>query len=249
MNPRLKQTAWWLATLQPRRIRSGLGKGLRMDLRRASGWYAKGTNEVPIQDALAAHLKPGDVMYDVGANVGFFSLLAARLVGPSGKVVAFEPVPANAAAIRRNAALNHFSKLEVVEAAVGDREGEIELILTRHPGGASIIPDTPSPDIIGRTRVPIVRLDDQVRVAKVPPPRFVKIDVEGAESAVLRGMEWIARTHRPAIVCELDDASVQAVDGKIAGVRELLTSWGYRVEQLRQAYAMDGWPVRHILAT
>lgn len=247
--PTLKRAAWWAATLRPRRIRAGIGKGLRMDLRRASGWYARGVNEMPIQQALAAQLKPGHVFFDIGANVGFFSLLAARLVGPTGRAVAFEPVPANAAAIRRNAALNGFQHIDVVEAAVGDGAGEIELVLTRHPGGASIIQDLPSPDITGRTRVPLIRIDDLHTRGRIPTPSFVKIDVEGAEPAVLRGMEQVARRFKPGIICELDDATVEAVEGKVAGVAEMLRGWGYTVTRLDRAYATDGWPVRHILAT
>jgi FkbM family methyltransferase len=246
--PVMKRAAWWVATIRPRRVRTGIAKGLQMDLRRASGWYAKGTNEVPIQNALAENLKPGDTFFDIGANVGFFTLIAARLVGPSGKVFAFEPVPANAAAVRRNAALNHFAHIQVIEAAVGDSPGEIELILTRHPGGASIIHDTPSPDITGRIRVPMVQIDALVKAGRVPVPTTVKIDVEGAEPAVLRGMEQTARAHHPTIICELDDASVEAVQGKVAGVQELLHTWGYDVKQLDRAYATDGWPVRHLLA-
>jgi FkbM family methyltransferase len=246
--PAMKRAAWWAATLRPRRVRAGIAKGLLMDLRRASGWYAKGTNEMPIQNALAEYLKPGDTFFDIGANVGFFSLIAARLVAPSGRVFSFEPVPANAAAIRRNAALNHFSHIKVTEAAVGDSAGEIELILTRHPGGASIMPDTPSPDVTGRIRVPMVQIDALVHAGTVSVPSFVKIDVEGAEHAVLRGMEQTARAHHPIIVCELDDASIEAVQGKVAGVQELLHTWGYEVRQLDRAYATDGWPVRHLLA-
>lgn len=247
--PSLKRVAWWAATLRPRRIRAGIGQGLRMDLRRASGWYAKGVNETPIQNALAKHLKPGGTFFDIGANVGFFSLLAARLVGPSGRIVAFEPVPANAAAIRRNAALNNFQHITAIETAVGDSTGEIELVLTRHPGGASIIQDTPSPDITGRTRVPLARIDDLHAQGRIPAPNLVKIDVEGAEPAVLRGMESTARRFHPGIICELDDATVEAVEGKVAGVAEMLGSWGYSVTLLDRAYAADGWPVRHILAT
>ena len=247
--PAFKRVAWWFATLRPRRVRAGIGKGLRMDLRRASGWYAKGVNEPPIQNALAENLRTGDVFFDIGANVGFFSLLAARIVGPTGKVHSFEPVPANAAAIRRNASLNSFSHIQVHETAVGEEKGEIELILTRHPGGASIIQDTPSPDITGRTRVSLVRIDDLIAEGKIPVPTFVKIDVEGAEPAVLRGMEHTCRKHHPGLICELDDESVEAVQRTVAGVEQMLRSWGYQVKQLDRAYATDGWPVRHILAT
>lgn len=238
-----------LLSLRPRTIRRGIGKGLRIDLRHASGWYARGTNEVPIQNELARHLKAGQTFFDVGANVGFFSLLAARLVGPKGQVIAFEPVPANAASIRRNARLNKFTQIRVIEAAVGETPGAIELILTRHPGGATIIQDTPSPDITGRARVPMVQLDDLIQRRELPLPDVIKIDVEGAEPAVIRGLESTAHAHHPTLICELDDSTVEGVERKVAEVESLLRSWGYKTVQLERAYAKDGWPVRHILAT
>jgi len=79
-----------------RHIASGPGKGLYFSAGPSNPEYESGDNEVPVQDALVAHTGDGAVVLDVGANVGFFSVIAAKLVGPTGKVVAFEPVPANA---------------------------------------------------------------------------------------------------------------------------------------------------------
>jgi hypothetical protein len=88
-----------------------------------------------------------------------------------------------------------------------------------------------------------------VRTGQLPAPSFVKIDVEGAEAAVLRGMEITAREHLPGIICELDDVTIEAVEGKVADMETILRSWGYDVQRLDRAYPTDGWPVRHILAT
>src|SRR5438046_3189821 len=86
-------------------IRHGLGAGLRFDARLGSGGYLLGTAEPDEQAALGGFLKPGDVFYDLGANIGFFATLAARLVGSGGRVYAFEPNPACAGQVRRNADL------------------------------------------------------------------------------------------------------------------------------------------------
>src|SRR5688572_30507212 len=75
--------------------------------------FLRGSTERPVQRCLAAHLGPGDVFYDVGANVGFFSLLATKRVGPDGVVYALEPVAENASAVRRNARLNGLTNVSV----------------------------------------------------------------------------------------------------------------------------------------
>src|SRR5215813_2618674 len=98
----LRRSARRVRSTWPVTIRAGIGRGLRMDLSRASAWYAPGTNELPVQEVLAKWLSPGGVFYDVGANAGFFSLIASRLVGERGRVVAFEPSPAVAASLKRN---------------------------------------------------------------------------------------------------------------------------------------------------
>ena len=73
-------------------IRDGVGKGLRFNPYRSSGAYLSGRNELPVQETLAAHLNRGDVFYDIGANVGFFSIIAARLVGADGSVYLYNAI-------------------------------------------------------------------------------------------------------------------------------------------------------------
>ena len=85
------------------RVERGHGKGLWIELNPRTGQhYLRGDVEPPLQDVLAGLLKPGMVFYDLGANIGFFSLLAAKLVGPAGKVFSFEPDSENASRLRRN---------------------------------------------------------------------------------------------------------------------------------------------------
>ena len=96
-------------------VAEGEAAGLKLVTRSGDQNFARGTYEQPVQDAVASNLLPGDVFYDVGANIGFFSLIAARCVDVSGRVYAFEPVPRNAAAIVRNAKLNGFNRIEVLK--------------------------------------------------------------------------------------------------------------------------------------
>src|SRR5687767_10821855 len=134
-------------------VQGGPGVGLVLDLAGASADYETGLNELAVQQAVVDSLRPGDVFVDVGANIGFFSLLAARAVGPDGRVIAIEAVSELAAAVRANAALNGFTQIEVVEAAASDAAGEVELMLAQHPGGATISTSDTPPDLIGRRTV------------------------------------------------------------------------------------------------
>ena len=108
----------WIRT-QDVVISHGIGAGLKFNAGGANPGYALGTSEPPVQDALARLVKPGDVAYDIGANVGFFTVLLGRLVGPTGAVAAFEPLPPTAEALRKNAALNGFVHVTVFAHAVG----------------------------------------------------------------------------------------------------------------------------------
>lgn len=242
-----RRAARRLRALAPVRIRRGPAAGLRMDLRRASAWYASGDNEIPVQEAIVANLSEGGVFLDVGANVGFFSLVAARVVGPSGTVVAFEPVPENASAAERNAALNSFARVRVVQAAVGAAPGRMTLHVTRHPGGAALASSAAPPDRVNSIEVEVVSLDAAFESGRVPPPDLVKIDVEGAELDVLRGMSGLAARCGPSILCEFDGPSAADVRPRLDAALELFADWGYSVRRLESSYS-GAWEVVHVLA-
>jgi len=230
-------------------VASGPAAGLRMGTRNASSDYADGTNELPVQEAIAGLVKPGTVFHDIGANIGFFSLIAARRVGPDGRVVAFEPLADNVECIRDNAERNGFGNIEIHEVALTDRSGPVELLVAEHPGGSTIAPDSAPPDLRGRESVTGVTLDELISSGAVPEPDVVKIDVEGAEPQVLAGMtDTIART-RPVLVCEFDDESAQRCDEKREAFESMITEMGYDVRRLRPSYDGAGWQVAHVVAT
>ncbi|MGW5363361.1 FkbM family methyltransferase [Actinopolymorpha pittospori] len=220
-----------------------------MFLAGASADYAAGDNELPVQQAVHDLLSPGDVFYDVGANIGFFALFAARKVGPAGAVYAFEAVPAHAASIKRNAALNGLDQLTVVEAGVCDVDGTGELLLAAHPGGASLAVGSTPPDLRGRLPVTTVRLDTLVTNGRIRPPSVVKIDVEGAELAVLDGMSDLLAAHLPALVCELDGSDETTVAAAVEAFRARLAGLSYTVTALAPSYEASGWHVVHLVAT
>ena len=155
-------------------------------------------------------LKAGDTAVDIGAHIGFFTVQMAALVGPAGRVYAFEPFDPNAELLERSIAENRFGdRVEFRRAAVGAASGTADLtfpVETLNTGGAYLLhaESTPLAGNVVRT-VPVVALDD---VALRRPVRFIKMDVEGAEPQVFRGARRLLREDRPVVLSELHPAQL-----------------------------------------
>lgn len=228
-------------------IRNGAGKGLRFNVGASNIDYALGRNELPVQEAVQRVLEPAGVFYDIGANVGFFTVIAAAVSGPRGRVLAFEPVPENARLVRRNAELNGFATVEVHEVAIARTSGEGELLLAEYAGGAALAEAPPPPDLKGSIRVRTMSVDDLVEGGG-PPPDVVKIDVEGAEIAVFEGMARSVQRYRPAILYEVDAADANGLAERAAQCAAWLYGRGYDVEKLADCYPSSDWFVSNFLA-
>lgn len=187
------------------RVRSGPGEGLLLELNpRWEKPIWEGTCELPVQRILEELLWPGMTFYDVGGGIGFYSLLAARL---GARVFAFEPDLQNAESIRLNAERNALeNQVQIIPKAVFSYSGEIGLEpadCRQGHGCAHVRIDGKMDE--GARFVDCTTLDDFIR--ENPAPDLVKIDVEGAESEVLKGADNLFRTVRPQLVCEVHDAS------------------------------------------
>lgn len=196
---------------RPLTILSGAGRGMRINLHGSAVAFATGVAERPLQGALAAELRPGATFFDIGANVGYVTLIAARLVGPSGRVVAFEPVPENVAAIRENLALNGIDWVEVHETAVARERGRAALIISDVSAFsrlASVNVPTGARETI---EVQVISIDEFMASPGAPVPDVIKIDVEGAELEVLEGMRETLAAHRPVLLCEVHDCNSEYV--------------------------------------
>lgn len=161
----------------------------------------------PMETALVrACLVPGDTFVDVGANLGYFALLGAACVGPAGRVLAVEPDPRMAAALRENLALNRAGQVRVVEAAAGEREGSALLAgyadRSGNWGASTLLRDRPGDGPSFPVRcASLDRLLDEAAIDRVA---LVKVDVEGAESQVLRGMaEGLRRGRYRRVLVEM----------------------------------------------
>lgn len=231
-----------------RAIRGGKGAGLKIIPLRGDREITLGTYEVPVQQALFENVEPGGVVYDIGANIGYFTMLAARRVGNGGQIYAFEPVRRNAAAIMRSAELNHFDNVTVYERAVGAAGGIAELNLARHIGGAMLASIGAPPDKVGSFPVEVVAIDDFIDEMRLRPPSLIKVDVEGAELDVLRGMTRTLIAYAPVLIVELDDATETGLDEKTAKLADLLGGLDYSLTPLAASYPAVGWSVAHFLA-
>ncbi|MGH2839244.1 MAG: FkbM family methyltransferase [Solirubrobacteraceae bacterium] len=188
----------------------GAGHGLRLAAGSLSlssaqaGGVLRGLHETQVQEALRRCLPPGGTLVDVGAHVGYLTIIAARLVGPAGSVVAVEPVPENARAIERNATLNGFANVRTIEAAAAARSGEAELITVADTLWTRLASVGEHPLESDRSLVRTVALDDLLEAGELPAvPDVVKIDVEGAELEVLEGMRGMLAGGATSVICEL----------------------------------------------
>lgn len=238
---------WWLRP-RDKFIREGVGTGLRFNAAHGNPDYLNGDNELPVQQALAANLHPGDVFYDIGANVGFFTVIGASLVTAQGQVIAFEPVTENAAAVRHNCQLNDFNQVQVNEVAVSNETGRTELRLAHYAGGAALASADPPPDLKGVITVPVITVDELITKRQLPPPAVVKIDVEGAEVNVLRGMRDTLRQYRPVVIYELDDGDAQKLAKKAKLCQDFLQAADYQIRRLEDSYPNIDWLVAHYVA-
>jgi FkbM family methyltransferase len=191
---------------EPRRILSGLARGYRMCVSPADNLsYLLGTNEPHLQKVIREYVAAGDTVYDIGANVGYVSLSLAKRVGPQGSVIAFEPIPQNIAAFRNNVAINGITNVQLLECAASDHAGEALIRLAENPSTASLVwhrNNSSATELSIRT----VSVDDLVETGELAYPKFVKIDVEGAEAQALCGMRRTLAAARPVLFVECSEA-------------------------------------------
>ena len=219
-------------------IQRGVGQGLRFNPGPSNAGYLLGTSEPAIQNFLAAHLKPGMTVYDAGANVGFLSVLAARLVGPEGRVICFEPLPSNANQIEHNARLNGFGQIVVRREALGLADGQTRFLVSPDSTMGKLADSSfakPEETMVGEIQVTVRSLDRVVAEEGLPRPDLIKLDVEGVEGEVLRGGAETLRASRPILLVELH--------GTNAAVAAALGDLDYHASVLgtRQTIAEAAW--------
>jgi FkbM family methyltransferase len=167
--------------------------------------YWLGTYEPDLQRALRSLVPAGAVIFDVGANIGYVSLLLAKACGGTGRVFAFEALPSNVEQLRRNLALNGMeSQVTVVPGAVTQTSGPARFLVHASSGMGKVAGSAGREDRVeSEVTVPGISLDDFVYEQGNPPPHVVKMDIEGGEVMALLGMRRVLRQVRPLLLMEL----------------------------------------------
>lgn len=180
-----------------------------------------GIYEPHMQKVIAEEVKPGGIFFDVGANVGFYSLLASALVG-RGKVFAFEPLPSNVTYLKRHLALNAVENVEVFELAICDQVGSACF----EQEGSGAMGHLQSQ---GSLRVTTATLDALLQEQRIAPPTCIKMDIEGAEAKALIGAQECFRRHKPVLFLATHGVEIRKE------CCDRLRSWNFELQTIGQA--------------
>jgi FkbM family methyltransferase len=196
----------WGREVRPRKIFRGLASGYRICVSPADNLaYLLGTAEPHLQRIIKEYVAVGDTVYDIGANVGYVSLSLAKRVGPQGRVIAFEPVPRNVESFRESLKINRLDNIQLLAVAASDSPGEAVIRIADSLSTASLVWHRNDPSTTKLT-IKTVSIDAMVEAGDFGSPKFVKIDVEGAEGSVLKGMCRTVAAARPVLFIECSDA-------------------------------------------
>lgn len=182
-----------------------------------SNWL--GINEVAKRRLMAQVIKPGTVVYDIGANVGSYTILTSVLTGDSGNVYAFEPLPDNLQYLHRHIKLNNLHNIEVHEVAVWNKSGTVKFQGTSDRVTSHISDE-------GSIEVKTVSIDSLVFDGPLSPPDIIKIDVEGAETGVLEGAQKTLKKYQPSIFLATHGDDINR------NCREQLEKLGYTIQKI-----------------
>ena len=184
-----------------------------------------GTFELAELEFARSRLRPGDDAMDIGANVGIFSVVMGADVGRSGRVFAFEPAPGNIVRLKKNLERNGLDHAQLFPCALGEADGQMTLHLATDPAYPSLLEVQSGLADGTSVSVPVRRLDAVWEEAGRPRIGFVKMDVEGAEAAVIRGATGLLGTCHPTMLIEANSAEQLEI------LRDLLAPFAYQVEQ------------------
>jgi FkbM family methyltransferase len=199
------------------------GATISLQLRETLGWSSLlyGTFELKELEFVQKYLRPSDLVLDIGANVGLYSVLMGVAVGGTGRVFAFEPSPANVLRLRKNLQRNHLESAQVFPCALGEQDGQLALHLAQDPAYPSLVEVESGLSSGADITVEVCRLDGVWEKLGRPMVAFAKIDVEGAEMAVIQGASHLLRACKPTLLIEANSVT------QLGHIDELLKPLGY----------------------
>ena len=191
--------------------------------------------EPDVSTTLVQIVKDGDVVVDVGANVGFFTMLAATLTGPTGRVVSFEPGDNNLGRLKNNIALNQFQHVTLIEQPAVDTPRELQFFINSDDSGGNALWNpgefpinvksaaAPKPITMQGTTV-----DAEIARLGLPAPKVIKIDTEGAELTVLKGcVQQLTNRRTPYVIAEYHPFGLGKMGASPHELRAFMASFGY----------------------
>lgn len=195
--------------------------------------WVNGIWDQPIKDLMTAVLRPGDQFLDLGANIGYFTLLASQLVGPAGTVVAVEPSIRALRKLTNHVWLNECSNVLIVSCAAGAErcQTRISLATESNIGGSALANASTPPQ---RSEPVWVAPIDELLGGLSFHPKLIKIDVEGYELAALKGVRRLLEADRPLIVCEITEGFLRRFGHSATELVRYLNDLGY------QPYTLEG---------
>jgi FkbM family methyltransferase len=158
--------------------------------------YWLGSFETDKMRLLQKTIQPNAVVFDIGAHVGYYTLLASQSVGEHGRVIAFEPVPQNISYLQKHMQLNDCQNTQIIEAAVSDRDGKATFVMGNSSSEGRLADD-------GNIFVKTVCIDSLIEAGQIPPPNLCKIDIEGGEYEALLGARQTITLYQPIIFVAL----------------------------------------------
>jgi FkbM family methyltransferase len=185
--------------------------------------------ERPVVEDFLTNIDPEDIFYDIGANVGTYSCFAAAKLGP-GRTISFEPEPKNAEHLRKNLEMNGL-EAEIVQIALSDTDGTANLALTGDEAGEGEHAIATG-DNDHTLKVQTARGDSIIKKRGLSKPTVVKIDVEGAELSVLRGLQDTLHESCRLVYVEVHPEKIEDFGGKASEVESLLIDVGFEVTEI-----------------
>lgn len=241
-----KQVAWHIMrpfhsdNAWPVTIRAGRVKGvvLNLDLRKnGSYWLGKYDEWIFQRLGIENWLSPGDVAWDCGAYVGYYAAVFRRHVGDDGRVVAFEASSSNYARLSNMPILNHWTNVEIVRCAVGQDHAEIDFAYDLG-GGSGPISTKSFTERVESERVRSAGIDELAYELGFGEPRFIKLDLEGAETQALRNGDRLFQGGRPVVLLEIHGPRA------ISALGEFLQRFDYGAWDIRYFNQDDYSPYR-----
>jgi len=169
-------------------------------------WY--GYYEKPIGELIKRILQPGSVFLDIGANIGYFSLLAANNE-PTSKVISFEPVKNLFQMLEKNISINNIKNITPLNVAIGDINEEKELFISA-PDNLGMSSFQPPENYSGKKeKVKVMSIDSWFETARLSKIDLIKLDVEGGELAALKGMQGVLQDFKPVLIAEINPETLR----------------------------------------